>query len=160
MATAVVREITAEGVLKIVLRGDVSPLDACSVLQYPSQQAASAALLGRTVLVLVQGTALPVVLGVVHQRVWDEPTEQGGEGRTVVQDKADTLQARLPAGQPVSVYSDKRRLDLDAAEEIRLTCGKSLLVLRRDGTVIVRGVRIVSRASESNKIRGATVNIN
>ena len=55
---------------------------------------------------------------------------------------------------------DKKRLELEASDEIRLTCGKSSLLLRRDGTVIIKGVTITSRASQTNKIRGATVNIN
>jgi uncharacterized protein (DUF2345 family) len=66
----------------------------------------------------------------------------------------------LPAGKSVQVQADKRRVELEATDEIRLTCGKSALVLRRDGTVIVRGVKIVSRASETNRIMGATVGIN
>jgi hypothetical protein len=32
--------------------------------------------------------------------------------------------------------------------------------MRRDGTVIIRGVDIVSRASRANKVRGATVSVN
>ena len=61
----------------------------------------------------------------------------------------------LPAGEARSVQLDKRRIDLEASEEIRLTCGKSSLVLRRDGSVVVRGVAIVSRASQSNKSAAA-----
>ena len=75
-------------------------------------------------------------------------------------DGAVEAEAKLPTGQPMSVQLDKRRVDLEASEEIGLTCGKSSLVMRRDGTVIVRGVKIVSRATESNKIRGGTVSIN
>jgi hypothetical protein len=32
--------------------------------------------------------------------------------------------------------------------------------MRRDGTVVVRGVTIISRATQANKIRGATVSVN
>jgi hypothetical protein len=86
----------------------------------------------------------------VAARLWD--TEDAGARRE--------LHAKWPAGDPVTVQLDKRRLDLEASDEIRLTCGKSSLVMRRDGTVIVRGVTIVSRASQANKIRGATVSVN
>jgi hypothetical protein len=33
-------------------------------------------------------------------------------------------------------------------------------VLRRDGTVVIRGVNIVSRALQTNKIRGGSVSVN
>ena len=92
----------------------------------------------------------PIILGPVTQRLWDTPEKND----------ASEAQAKLPAGNPLSVQLDKKCLDLVASDEIRLTCGKSSFVMRRDGTVIVRGVKIVSRASESNKVRGATVSIN
>jgi len=150
VATAVVESISPDGIARIVLSGEAASCEASSVVRFSSAAAASEALLGRTVLVLVNRRAQPVILGAVTQRLWDDrdaslPAEARG---------------KLPAGHPLSVQLDKRRLNLEASEEIRLTCGKSSLVLRQDGTVIVRGVKIVSRASQSNKIRGATVEIN
>jgi hypothetical protein len=89
-------------------------------------------------------------MGIVAQRLWSaESAEPPSEAQT-----------RLPVGEAMSVQLDKRQIDLQASDEIRLTCGKSSLVMRRDGTVIVRGVKIVSRATESNKIRGGTVSVN
>jgi hypothetical protein len=150
IATAVVDDISPDGVARIVLSGEENWREAASVLRFASRSAAAEALLGRTVLVLLSPSALPVILGAVAPRLWDEagpdPAAQG--------------QFTLPAGEARSVQADKRHLDLQASDEIRLTCGKSSLVMRRDGTVIVRGVRIVSRATESNKIRGGTVSVN
>lgn len=54
----------------------------------------------------------------------------------------------------------RRRLSLTAAEEIEIGCGESSIVLKADGTLIIKAKRISSRARESNKIKGATVNIN
>jgi hypothetical protein len=150
ITTAVVQDISADGVARVVLSGDSQACDASSLLHYPSPTAASDALLGRTVLVLVSPMTLPVILGIVAQRLWDAP--EGSDGCEA--------QATLPTGTPLSVQLDKRRLDLEASDEIRLSCGKSSLLLRRDGTVIIRGVTIVSRASQANKIRGATISLN
>ena len=150
VATAVVEDITPDGVPMVVLSGDERVRAASSLLQFSSAAAASDALLGRTVVVAVDRTAAPVILGVVAERLWETP----GDGTE------REAQATLPVADPISIQVDKRRLDLEASDEIRLTCGKSSLVLRRDGTVVVRGVRIVSRASQSNKIRGATVSLN
>ena len=87
---------------------------------------------------------MPVILGVVSQRLWE----------------TREVEAQLPAGEARSVQVDKKLVHLEATEEIRLTCGKSSLVMRRDGSVVVRGVTITTRATQANKIRGATVSIN
>jgi hypothetical protein len=150
IAVAVVDAISSEGVATVTVRGETHSCEASSVLQFPSAAAASEALLGRTVLVLRNPQTGPVIVGVVTQRLWQKRDS----------DASAQAQVQLPAGSPVTVQADKRRLDLEATDEIRLTCGKSSLVMRRDGTVVVRGVQIVSRASQSNKIRGATVSIN
>ena len=58
--------------------------------------------------------------------------------------------------------SNIRRKDIliDAAESITLSCGASSLSMRSDGKVVVKGRRILSRASQTNKIRGGAVLIN
>jgi hypothetical protein len=150
ISTAVVEEISADGVARIVLAGDAQACDASSLVHFPSAATASEALLGRTVLVLLNRHTQPVILGIVTQRLWDKTDANN----------AREAHAKLSNLSSTSVELDKRTLDLEAADEIRLTCGKSSLVLRRDGTVVVRGVKIVSRASESNKIKGGTVSIN
>jgi hypothetical protein len=54
----------------------------------------------------------------------------------------------------------KRTLAFEAADEITIACGKSSITLRRDGRVVIKGTELVSRASGTNKIRGAAVKIN
>lgn len=63
-------------------------------------------------------------------------------------------------GAPVNVVVDGARLVLRADREIVLECGQSSLILQKDGRVVLKGVEIVSRASRTNKIRGACVKIN
>src|SRR5688500_1603605 len=58
---------------------------------------------------------------------------------------------RLPAGKE-TVGS----LEIEARRELSLRCGKSSVVLSSDGDVTIRGVRILSRARETNKVKGAT----
>jgi hypothetical protein len=85
----------------------------------------------------------------VAQRLWEQ------------RDEEQEVEAKLPVeGHTRTVELDRKRLDLEASDEIRLTCGKSSLVLRRDGSVVIRGVTITSRATQTNKIRGGTVAIN
>jgi uncharacterized protein DUF6484 len=53
-----------------------------------------------------------------------------------------------------------KTLLLEGEQEIVLHCGQGTLILRADGQIILKGTRLVSRASETNKIRGASVQIN
>jgi hypothetical protein len=62
--------------------------------------------------------------------------------------------------RPSEAILDGQRIVFDAQNEIVLRCGKSSLTLRKDGKVVVRGTEIVSRASRTNKIKGAAVQIN
>ena len=71
---------------------------------------------------------------------------------------------RQPA-EPAAENSDitlkrGRRIILEATQEIVLRCGKGSVTLSADGTVVVRGARVLSRASGVNAIRGAAVRIN
>ena len=55
---------------------------------------------------------------------------------------------------------DGRRIRLEAEREILLQCGRSSLLLRADGKIVVKGMEIVSRAKRANKVKGGTVRIN
>lgn len=96
--------------------------------------------LGRAVLVALEGgnPALPVIVGVVGDLL--------------------PVAAARPDSDHVTV--DGRRITLEGREEVVLRCGEASVTLRADGQVIVKGQRITSRAAETHKIRGATVQIN
>ena len=53
-----------------------------------------------------------------------------------------------------------KRVVLEGKEEIVLKCGLGSLTLRADGQVVIKGTRLLSKASETNKVRGASVSIN
>lgn len=52
------------------------------------------------------------------------------------------------------------RVLLQAQEELVLRCGAATISLRSDGTVTVRGTRVVSEADGSMRIRGASIQLN
>ncbi|MCI0400222.1 MAG: DUF6484 domain-containing protein [Gammaproteobacteria bacterium] len=68
--------------------------------------------------------------------------------------------ATMSMGRPQAVLLDGKRVTLDATNEIVLRCGRSSVTLRSDGKIVVKGTQILSRASEKNKIKGASVSIN
>jgi hypothetical protein len=79
----------------------------------------------------------------------------------------ETFPVRAPA-KPAAVIPDPTRtvelngktLIFEGQEEIVLRCGQGSLTIRANGQIVVKGTRLVSRASETNKIRGASVQIN
>jgi hypothetical protein len=62
--------------------------------------------------------------------------------------------------RPTAASLDGKRLQFEASEEVVLKCGKGSITLQANGRVVIKGTELVSRASGSNKIRGASVNIN
>lgn len=54
----------------------------------------------------------------------------------------------------------ERDLKLTASSSITIECGASSITLREDGRVVIRGKKVISRASGENKLRGYTVKIN
>jgi hypothetical protein len=99
---------------------------------------------GTSVVLLFDGNlARPVITGVVSERIAPSRHE------------ASALNRR---GQDVVV--DGRRVVLEGHEEIVLRCGRGSITLTANGRVVLKGTELVSRSSGTNKIRGATVNIN
>jgi len=89
--------------------------------------------------------ALPIIIGVIA-------TEE-------VQGNAPSKVVSLPQRDRY-VKLDGERFVVAADKEIVLQCGRSSISLHADGTVVIKGRRIVSRASETNKIKGGSVAIN
>ncbi len=146
--TAVVNAISDDGLASVLVFGRSDSCLAGSLIRFSSVENAREQLVGRTVLVRLDQSEFPIILGVITESVLDEELADG-----------DAL-LRLPQNQDISLRIDKQVVELSAEEEIKLTCGKSTLLLRRNGTIVLRGVKISSRASQSNKIKGGSVNIN
>ena len=67
----------------------------------------------------------------------------------------------LPASPAVSQSCvDSDIVDLEGRKQLTLRCGKSSISLFADGRIVLKGTRLVSRASETNKIKGAIVELN
>jgi uncharacterized protein involved in type VI secretion and phage assembly len=75
----------------------------------------------------------PVIVGIVHDALWAEPSAR--------------------ASAPAAVV-------VEARESLELRCGESALEMDRAGRVTLRGTRIVSRSKGLHRIKGATVEIN
>lgn len=96
-----------------------------------------------------QDPARPIIIGLIQ-----EAPVRPVEGASALVEPV----VRTDAPQGVTAVGE--RLCLEAREEIVLRCGKSSITLRRNGHVLVRGMKIVSRARGLHKVKGAAVLIN
>ena len=97
-------------------------------------------------------------LGPVRARVAASETLKGaGEPVLLVFENGNP---GLPIIAGVLREKARRSLAFEAAGAITITCGKSSITLSSDGRIVIKGTELVSRASGTNKIRGAAVKIN
>ncbi|MEM9666748.1 MAG: DUF6484 domain-containing protein [Bacteroidota bacterium] len=131
-------DLHAEQGPRVVHPADASwtPLAARSIVPLTADQAGAS-----VVLAFDQGDpARPIILGVL------QPTA--------------AVQTTLPPRQPRHVQADERTLVLEAERTLELRCGRSSITLHADGRVYIKGIDVVSRARQTNKIKGGNVRIN
>ncbi|MBZ9734245.1 MULTISPECIES: D-lyxose/D-mannose family sugar isomerase [unclassified Mesorhizobium] len=58
------------------------------------------------------------------------------------------------------VVRDGETVKISAGERLELRCGKSVIIMEKDGHLTIRGTYLVSHASATNRIRGGSVNLN
>jgi hypothetical protein len=99
------------------------------------------------VLVLLDGAdrRSPVIIGTIRDRLPDA-VAAGVAG--------------VDRGQPAEVRTDGRQLRFSATDQVVIECGRASIKLASDGSIEIKGARIVSRSSGIHKIRGANVRIN
>lgn len=89
--------------------------------------------------------------------------EEGDPGRPIVvgllRDQVPGAEPERPI-QPIEVEADGRRVEVEAADELVLRCGKASIVLRRNGRIVVRGTYVETRSKGVNRIKGGSVLIN
>ena len=102
----------------------------------PARTAIASASAGDTVLLVFDGgdPTRPIIVGIVRDRF----------------EKSHPQRLKIAA----------KEIIVEGTEEVSLRCGESSLILRKDGKAILKGREVLSRASRSNRIKGATVQIN
>lgn len=71
--------------------------------------------------------------------------------------------AKRPSNSPhggAHVVRDGEIVKITADERLELRCGKSVIIMEKDGHLTIRGTYLVSHASATNHIRGGSVNLN
>jgi hypothetical protein len=83
--------------------------------------------------------------------------EQGDPMRPII---LGVVRDRFEANRAQRLNLNAKEVIVEAVDSLSLRCGDSSLTLRRDGKTILKGGEVVSRASRTNRIKGATVKIN
>jgi len=73
---------------------------------------------------------------------------------------SEEVELETPSDETPEARIDGRRVELEAADEIVLRCGKASIVLRRNGRVVIRGTYVETRSRGVNRIKGGSVEIN
>jgi hypothetical protein len=107
---------------------------------------------GRSVLLAFEANerTSPLIVGIVRD-AFELPSDARPDVGPAVHDVGEP-------GQPLRING--RSLVFEGQEEIQFRCGRGSITIREDGSIVVKGTRLLSRASEVNKIRGASVQIN
>lgn len=141
--------IDDEGHAEVTFPGNHGvPVRARSVVDAPARAGEhSQALVGAPVLLVFENgdPNRPIIVGLVREELRPEPVRP---------------EVRLDLGKNRDVVVDGQRLVFDAKREVLLRCGKSTVLLQRDGKVLIRGTHLVSRASGPNRIKGGSISLN
>jgi len=63
-------------------------------------------------------------------------------------------------GAPPQILRDGELVRVTGGERIELRCGRASLIMEKDGRITLRGTRVISHASGTNRIRGGSVQLN
>jgi len=103
--------------------------------------------LGSAVLIIFEDDdpGKPIIIGIVGDALPTSTTEM-------------IVDTQINDNQPVKISG--KILHFEGEQEIVLRCGLGSIIVRADGQVIIKGTRLMSRASVTNKVRGPSVLIN
>ncbi len=136
-------EVDAKGRAMVDFKGNPNgPVAAETIVSLPPSQAVA----GKRLLLTFDenDVAKPIIVGIV--------------GPALVVNPEQTV--TLPLGVPDATLVDGKKVRFDAKEQIELVCGKSSILLRKDGKIVIKGRNILNRAMETNKLKGGNVAIN
>ena len=100
---------------------------------------------------------LPIVMGVIRRVLDDVLNLPSASEQTSKPDKALTDENSQPKPE-ISV--DGNTLELRAADEITLRCGKSSITLNKSGKILIKGEHMLNRTSGSYKIKSGSIQLN
>ncbi|ARU58841.1 hypothetical protein OLMES_4853 [Oleiphilus messinensis] len=99
----------------------------------------------------------PIIIGVISSRL-DQVLENTTSVGLLSDHPGSVLGRNENTAPEVRVNGDK--LELSAASEITITCGKSSISMNKEGKILIRGEHILSRAAGAHRIKGGAIQLN
>jgi hypothetical protein len=145
--TAIIAASDNPGIIMVSCNGN-PPVPARLISGIDRQELAKKENAGREVLVVFNGgnPELPIITGIMENVLEDLVSME------IVSDPIEKA--------PVKTVVDKKQILIEAENEIVLQCGLGSIILRKDGKIVIKGTRIMSRASGTNKVKGSSVSLN
>jgi len=97
----------------------------------------------------------PIVMGVIR-RVLDDVLNLQSDN---AQPPKVIDEPEAGSGKP-EILVDGNKLELSAADEITLRCGKSSITLNKNGKILIKGEHMLNRTSGSYKIKSGSIQLN
>lgn len=140
-------EITKEGMPIVKFSGAPKEGILARVTAQSEEFGPSGQLINRSVVILLQDSdpEKPIIIGVIRDTI------------------AEQIPDTNPATQELPFHSvsvNGKSLMLEGKEEIVLRCGAGSITMKANGQIIVKGTKLLSRATQSNKVRSSSVFIN
>ncbi|ARU58833.1 hypothetical protein OLMES_4845 [Oleiphilus messinensis] len=99
---------------------------------------------------------MPIVMGVIRSLLDDVLS---ADAPVDAKDEPESVDS-FPDPVSPEVLVNGQKLELSAAEEVTLRCGKSSITLKKNGKIVIRGEHILSRAAGANRIKGGSIELN
>jgi hypothetical protein len=102
----------------------------------------------------------PIVMGVIRRILDDVISQQENTTPlTTAIDDINTNLLRTENSKP-EIIVDGNKLELSAADEITLRCGKSSITLNKNGKILIKGEHMLNRTAGSYKIKSGSIQLN
>jgi len=103
---------------------------------------------------------IPIVMGVIR-RILDDVISQQVEAiaSSEVVQAATNNPLNTEVAKP-EIIVDGNKLELSAADEITLRCGKSSITLNKNGKILIKGEHMLNRTAGSYKIKSGSIQLN
>jgi uncharacterized protein (DUF2345 family) len=97
-------------------------------------------------------------MGVIR-RLLDDVISQQENTMPLAADDENTNLLSAETGKP-EIIVDGNKLELSAADEITLRCGKSSITLNKNGKILIKGEHMLNRTAGSYKIKSGSIQLN
>jgi len=103
---------------------------------------------------------VPIIMGVIRRILDDVMSQQAETVMPIAQQLDQTDQPINDGINRPEIVVDGSKLEISAADEITLRCGKSSITLNKNGKILIKGDHMLNRTSGSYKIKSGSIQLN